>query len=251
MTAETGTAGETGPTRPTRGTRRGRLRRATGGVLVAGVVALVGACAIPEDAKPQAADRVSLPPQLVEPPSSTVPQPPSEAEVRIAYLVQTATSPDATDSLRRVLTQVRTPADPADLPKALIEQLVKLPTAEQKSLGLRSDIPSTVGVRSATKPADSDELTVDLTNLGQVEGPKQRLAAAQIVFTATELPGIRAVRFLIDGQPATIPLEDRTSGAGQPITRDDFPKLKQLVTNGQTTTTTTTPPALPAVAPGA
>jgi len=224
-------------------TGRGHRRLAVGVALLAGA-SLAGpslaGCAIPEDSKPQAVERVSLPPQLVDPPSTTVPQPASETETRSVYLVKAATSPDGTDSLQPVRTQVRVPANPADAPRAVIDQLLRLPTAEQKSLGLRSDIPSTVRVRSVTADPASGVLTVDLSGLGQVEGPKQRLAAAQIVFTATELPGISAVRFEIDGEPATIPLDDRTSAASQPITRQDFPKLNQLL-GGSTTSTTTAP----------
>ncbi|MFN8039238.1 MAG: GerMN domain-containing protein [Acidimicrobiales bacterium] len=231
---------------------RGHRRLAVGVALLAGA-SLAGTplagCAIPEDSKPQAVERVSLPPQLVDPPSTTVPQPASETETRSVYLVKAATSPDGTDSLQPVRTQVRVPSDPADAPRAVIDQLLRLPTAEQKSLGLRSDIPSTVRVRSVTADPASGVLTVDLSGLGQVEGPKQRLAAAQIVFTATELPGISAVRFEIDGEPATIPLDDRTSAASQPITRQDFPKLNQLL-GGSTTSTTAAPTTLPAPTPG-
>ncbi len=229
--------------------RRHAARRATTAVVLAVLVALVGlgaaGCAIPEDSKPQAVEKVSLPPQLVDPPSTTTPQPASETETRSVYLVKAATSPDGTDSLQPVRTQVRVPTNPDDAPRAVIDQLLRLPTAEQKSLGLRTDIPSTVRVRSVSRDAASGVLTVDLSGLGQVEGPKQRLAAAQIVFTATELPGISAVRFEIDGAPATIPLDDRTSAAGQPITRQDFPKLNQLL-GGSTTTSSAAPTTVPA-----
>jgi spore germination protein GerM len=212
-------------------------------------LALAGGCGIPEDSKPQAAEQVSLPPQLIEPPSSTTPQPISEAEVRTVYLVRTATSPDASDTLQPVRTQVRNPPKASEVPRAVIEQLLRLPTAEQQSLGLRSDIPSSVQVLSASLDPGGDVLTVDLSNLGKVEGPKQRLAAAQIVFSATELPGIRAVRFETDGQPTTIPLEDRSSAVGQPITRDDFPKLKQALDGGPASTTTTAGAAVPVPLP--
>ncbi len=109
----------------TRATRAARAAGVTlvGGLALVGSVAL-GGCAIPEDSKPQAVERVSLPPQLVDPPSTTVPQPASETQTRSVYLVKAATSPDGTDSLQPVRTQVRVPSDPADAPRAVIDQLL-------------------------------------------------------------------------------------------------------------------------------
>jgi spore germination protein GerM len=39
----------------------------------------------------------------------------------------------------------------------------------------------------------------------QVVGPDQSLAIAQVVFTATQQPGVTGVRFEIDGKPIDVP----------------------------------------------
>ena len=49
-------------------------------------------------------------------------------------------------------------------------------------------------------------LAVDLSGrFNRVVGPSRQLAVAQLVMTATGLPGIQKVRFSIDGQPVTVP----------------------------------------------
>ncbi len=84
-------------------------------------------------------------------------------------------------------------------------------------------IPPTSQVLNAS--LDGGVLDLDLSDLGAVEGSGQRLAAAQIVYTATALPGIAGVRFSIDGEPASVPLDDHASDVNQVITREDYPSL--------------------------
>ena len=40
-------------------------------------------------------------------------------------------------------------------------------------------------------------------------GPSRQLAVAQLVLTATGLPGVRTVQFSIDGKPVTVPTPTR------------------------------------------
>ena len=62
---------------------------------------------------------------------------------------------------------------------------------------------------------------------------QQRLAFAQIVFTATGLAGIESVRFSINGRAVQVPLDNSSnpgqpasSNAGQSVSRDSYQKFK-------------------------
>jgi spore germination protein GerM len=61
----------------------------------------------------------------------------------------------------------------------------------------------------------------DASNSG-AEG--QALGVAQIVYTLTGLPGIRRVRFVVDGQTSEVPRGDGTLSK-QPVSRSDYPEV--------------------------
>ena len=84
---------------------------------------------------------------------------------------------------------------------------------------------------------DGSLLTVDLTNFS-VEGPGQTAAVAQIVYTATDLPGVGSVRLLINGKSVAVPLDDKGSTPGARLVRSDFPALEP---ESPTTTSTSSP----------
>ena len=94
--------------------------------------------------------------------------------------------------------------DLADLPRQVIEQLIA--QAPKNSIGgsnLTNAIPPNAQVLNAT--VDGDVLDLDLSALDQVESTRQRLAVAQIVFTATNLDGIRR-RAVLDRRRAGVGL---------------------------------------------
>ena len=65
-----------------------------------------------------------------------------------------------------------------------------------------------------------------MSNLDNVESTQQRLAFAQMVFTATDLPGIDAVRFSISGRRPRCRWTTATSKLGQAIDRGDYGQLE-------------------------
>lgn len=188
-------------------------------VVMAGVV-VVG-CGIPSDDHARPIDRDALPPQLISTATTTAPGPNALSQKATLYLVSMIGD---REKLMPVSADVANVVDQSDLPRQVIEQLI----AEHPGVGgsgtdETNAIPSTVSVSSAT--INAGVLELDLSGLSSVELTRQRLAAAQIVFTATELPGVGAVRFWIDGQPGAVPLDDQASTAGQAITRSDYPSL--------------------------
>jgi spore germination protein GerM len=193
-------------------------------VVLVALVALGGlaGCGIPSDGKARPIDQKALPSQLVSTPTTVPPAGPSALNQNATlYLVTTAND---TERLVPVNAEIVNVVDQADLPRQVIEQLI---AQQPKASGAGSDetnaIPSTVKVLSAT--VTDHVLDLDLSDLGSVELTRQRLAAAQIVFTATELAGVDAVRFWIDGQPGAVPLDDQASTAGQAIARSNYPSL--------------------------
>ncbi len=165
-------------------------RRRLGAVGLALLVSVaVGACGISSDDKPRALDANDLPASLSANPSgTTVPgaDDPNHKPVKV-YLIQT------TGDVEKLVSQsVAIPADYDQLARVVLEALI----AQQPSSSATGDttvfnaIPSTVQVLDATQ--DGKTLDLNLSDLGSVERTRQRQAAAQIVFTATGLPGIDA-----------------------------------------------------------
>ncbi len=128
----------------------------------------------------------------------------------------------------------------ADLPGTIIDQLVTRPPVTDE---LKSKIPTGTTVLKAEK--HDTTLDVDLSEqFKSIEGPGQRVAVAQIVFTATAIPGVSSVRFSINGSPTAVPVDDKSAEVGEMISRNDFPKLNPA--NASTTTSSDHPVTTPA-----
>lgn len=85
--------------------------------------------------------------------------------------------------------------------------------------GLRSAVP--VGTRLEGTEQEGDVVTLSLTEqVLRARDKDQRLAVAQLVYTATETPGVAGVLVAVNGQ--VIPLPDRTGRTiTRPMTRKD------------------------------
>ena len=70
---------------------------------------------------------------------------------------------------------------------------------------------------------ERDVLEVNLNQLDVSGGTRLKLAVAQIVFTATDLADVRGVRFLLNGSPVAVPLDDGESETGAIVTKADQP----------------------------
>jgi hypothetical protein len=114
---------------------------------------------------------------------------------------------------------------------AVVERLVRLDPVANDYCPVRSTtaVPPELAVlgRRLVVERDGNVLELNLAKgpLSSVEATQQRRAIAQLVFTATGVPGVNAVRFLADGEPIAVPLEDRTADPGQIVRPADFPRL--------------------------
>lgn len=224
--------------RPAQGSIRRRLLSATAVVVAA---ALVVACGVREDDSPRVLADDVVPAELTEPtPSSTDPQVPTTPQ-RI-FVVQT-TEGGTEEVLSGVYFNLPISTNSEDYARQVIEQLVNLRPPEDATF--TTAIPPTTGVldvRRITGPDGKDDILEINLNQLQAQGRGLKLAIAQIVFTATSISGVRGVRFLLNGVPVAVPLDDGESQVGAVVTKADFPQTNPT----PPTTTSTTVAAEPA-----
>lgn len=193
---------------------RYRVRRRVLGVALA-LVAVGGlaACGIPADSQPQAIARNDIPFDLLAPSTTVVTPGTPGARVTITvYMV----------GLTGLVPVTRGVRAPATLPEA-VSSLLDGPTDAEVADGLRTAISDQTSVSPGV--VGFGVATVDLGGaFGQVGGQEQILAVAQLVFTATELPGVAKVQFTLNGRPVEVPAGDGTLTQG-PLGRSDFPSL--------------------------
>lgn len=219
------------------------MRRAPWGrrtVELAAAVALVttfGACGIPTDDHPQAIAPESIPDVILSPTPSIGAA--DQAVTSWIYLVLGGTDADEPDSLVREPVQVPSPGNP----EQVLQRLAQGADEKQAERRLISAIPPRTEILATVDPERRDVLIVDTQELRRVEGGKQRIAAAQIVFTATEIPGIEFVRFRDGGTDIGISTDGPSAEPGALVSRRDFQNLERDLNGAGSVTTTTIDPA--------
>lgn len=184
------------------------------------VLALLGGCGLSEHGEPQAIAPENLPPGLLEPnpvSSTTLPQSPGTTTVIVYFLVRDGDG----ERLARVEREVANATEPGNRIGALFSQ----PPTEAEE-GLTTSIPAdTVLVDVPVVDDEANELVVDLSNeLFSIQGVGLAKAFAQIVYTVTEVDGVRQVRFLVDGRPYRAPDAEGVEKEGA-VTRLDYAAL--------------------------
>ena len=120
-------------------------------------------------------------------------------------------------------TIVAVPRDVDETPVALLRALLAGPNDDELDAQFRTAIPTDVEVRSALVRGGT--LIVDMSpGLLQLAGDGLIDAIAQVVFTASELSGVRAVKILIDGSDQQWPTGTGVFQAA-PLTVYDYPGL--------------------------
>jgi spore germination protein GerM len=194
--------------------------------LLAGAVAvlaiLVAACGIPVDHSPRVLDRRDMPAALTGGSTSTT-QRASGALVSLhIYLVRNIGSDQGMQRVSVEVPEKNTIVSQAEA--ALNALIADQPSSRPSTANLTNAIPSSVRIRGVS--LDGNVLELDLSHIDSaVVAGNQKLAIAQMVFTATDLTGINAVSFSNDGQPLQVPLDSAISKAGAPIRRDDYHQL--------------------------
>jgi hypothetical protein len=234
-----------------------RTTRAVVALVAATVLAAGCGSTIPTDEEATLLARDDLNPALVESTTTTARR--SGATVpRKIYLIR-----DSETLPPRIFycpLEVEVQDSPAETARATLEQLIRtepgrtaespLPGAAEPGAVCSSSLTNFVPTELRINDVEVDGsglLSLDVSGLAAVEASAQRQAVAQIVFTLTDLIGIDRVVFYNEGRPAAVPVGDRTTEAGDPISRSDFPDYDEAPP--RPTTTTTPPPAVEAEPP--
>ena len=169
-------------------------------VLLALVAATLTACGIPQDKQPTITPGGVVMPAVAPSaaPPTDDPADPSPSEANLAVFLVRA------DHLEKVVRSAR-----GDDLTGTLGVLLAGPTETELGAGLRTAISPQTELRSARR--EGDTAVVDLSAaFVEVGGQEQILAVAQIVLTATTVPGVTRVRFLLEGQAVEIPRADGT-----------------------------------------
>lgn len=189
--------------------RHPRLR-----AVLVGVALAAAGCGVPDDPAPRALAPETVPFSLLATSTTTTTlrsPPPEVDDVAPVYLIDN-------DSGQLVEVQRPVPA-PASVRGALLE-LLRGPTEAELAEGLSSSIPSSTQLLGVEGPAGG-VVTIDMSDLSGIAGAGQRMALAQVVFTATAAPDVESVLFKFEGQPSQAPNAAGES-TSEPLGRDDF-----------------------------
>jgi hypothetical protein len=170
------------------------------------VVGLAG-CGVPVDSQPTALSRSHIPFDLLAPTQSTttVTTAPSPIEVPVQIFLI-----GPTGHLVAVARDVS--VSPPDL-ATVLRALVAGPTDPESAEGLQSAVTAQTTVLGANIAGGIATVNLGGT-FGQLVGPPQIQAVAQVVFTASALPGVTGVTFELMGQSVQVPV---ASGAQVPV----------------------------------
>ena len=177
-------------------------------------VAVLTACAIQTDNAPRdipADERGQIDPV---PPGAAA----ATGQSRIYLVADEGAGNDR--ELRTVLRDVKPPT-----PEAVLAALIDGPNQGEVDAGMSSELPLESTLHSARLVAGT--LNVDISGeLLELPGSSLRFAVAQIVFTGSELDGVRTVRIRVDGQIRAWP-----DGQGElqsaPLTVYDYPGIAE------------------------
>lgn len=191
------------------------MRRSAGvGISLLLLMALLGACGVPADRAPRGLSAGDVPYELLEeaPPTTAAPAVPSVPTAPVnVYFVRG-------ERMYPVVRQVNAPPSVA---KALTAMLFG-PVEDEAAAGVRSAISPTAAIQA--RALDPATVLVDLSSeFAQGSVGEQVIGLAQVVWTATDIPGVTGVRFTLNGQPIQVPTP--TGSTGDPVGREAFAEL--------------------------
>lgn len=169
-------------------------------VAVLAVLAVLAGCGVPTGGEPSTIAPTDVPYGLAEPspaPTSTAP-PEATADV---FRVHWVTAADTLVPRAREVSG----ASRRERLASLLEQLAAGPTSDERDEQLSTALPPEV--RLGVTDLDGGTATIDLDELAEAPaGVSGRRAVAQIVLTATSVPGVESVLLELAGEPIEAPL---------------------------------------------
>jgi spore germination protein GerM len=181
--------------------------------MMAAVLVLTAACGIPTSGGPTAIAKADVPFDLLSPagPSTATPTvPPAVTVPELIFLVA------PTQTLVPVSRNIQLPANLTLILDALFEG----PTSAESQSGYQTFLTGSK-IRVSAKIVGGVATVNFNDDPVQVGGAYQTLAIAQVVFTATEQPGVTGVMFQIAGQPTDVPTASGAEVPG-PVDRSSY-----------------------------
>jgi hypothetical protein len=190
-----------------------RWQRCGAAWLAAAVMVITAACGIPNSGGPTAIAKADVPFDLLSPvgPSTVTPTlPPAVTVSELIFLVA------PTQTLVPVSRNIQLPASLTEILDALLEG----PTSAESQSGYQTFLTGRE-IRVSAKVVGGIA-TIDFSaNPVQLVGNNQTLAIAQVVFTATQQPGVTGVVFQIAGQSTDVPTASGAEVPG-PVDRTSY-----------------------------
>jgi spore germination protein GerM len=176
------------------------------------------ACGVRDDDEPRSLAADEVPYGLLAEASATTtsqPTPSVPKEPAVVYFVEPS------EHLVKARRDVNRPPTVA---KALTSLLFGVQQDEAAN-GWRSAIDPTASIQA--RAVDPSTYVVDLSpEFAQGSTSEQLLRIAQIVYTATEIPGVTGVRFTLNGTPIQAPTP--TGSTSEPVGRDAYQEYAPL-----------------------
>jgi hypothetical protein len=183
--------------------------------VAAGLLALVAGCGVPTGGTAETIPASDVPYGLASP----SPSPPASAAADAVVEPGRVFLVDASDVLVPRVREVDGVTAEERL-GALLDELATGPTAEERDRQLSTAL--TPEVELAVVGLTDGTATVDITGSPAVPaGQASRQAVAQVVLTATSVPGVDAVVLTLDGERVEAPLPSGELTA-EPLTREDY-----------------------------
>lgn len=180
--------------------------------LALGATLVLAGCGVGAERSPHKLDSRGVPFGLLAPATSTTTTTQVAESTVIIYLQGT----------QRLVPVVRTVPSSAGIP-AVLKELGTGPSPAESGQGMTSPISSAapLSLLSLRAGIASGDAPPSFEALG---GQDQIVAAAQLVFTLTGLPGVTGVALLVGGQPTQVPTAGGSLSQG-PLTRTDYTSL--------------------------
>ena len=187
--------------------------------LLLALMVVTAGCGVRGDTAPRDLSAGRVPYGLLEDaPTTTSTSPPAPSVPRADVLVFFIKDD-------RLISKVRQVNEPATVAKALTSLLFGV-LEDELGEGIRSAIDPTASIQA--RALDPATYQVDLSaEFGKGPSAEQVLALAQIVYTATALPGVNGVRFTLDGVPIEVPTGSGSLTA-EPVGKAAFAEFEPL-----------------------
>jgi spore germination protein GerM len=191
--------------------------------VAAACLLVLAACGVQLDDEPRPLATENVPYGLLDPPTTSPTGSADDTLARPRALQAVSVYLVDNDGF---LVEVRRPVTEEPDVEAAVTSLLSPLTEAERNAGLATAVASTTGLRGVIGP-EGGLVTIDLSSaVGDGSPDIVRVALAQLVYTATAVPGVQLVLFQVDGEAREVPTGQGRSTA-EPLSRTDYRQLER------------------------